>query len=92
MEDDSQRRELEDIKQKKQEMIKDNRNLYQERKGENGKLGLNPNAPDFIGSREQNEGNENIILQQSIKCYNCWGKDHLRLDCWYSQGNANGGY
>ena len=73
-------------------MIKDNRNLYQERKGENGKLGLNPNAPDFIGSREQNEGNENIILQQSIKCYNCWGKDHLRLDCWYSQGNANGGY
>ena len=41
------------IKQNKQEISKDSRNLYRKRKGENRELKLNPNAPDFIRSREQ---------------------------------------
>ena len=92
MKDDSQRRESQDIKQNKREIRKDNRNLYKKRRGENRKLEPNPNAPDFIGSRKQNEGNENITLQQPLKCCDCGGKGYMRRDYCYSQGNASGGY
>ena len=77
VQDGRHRRELEDIKPNKQEIIKANKNLYQERRGQNRKLELNPNTPDFIGSRKQNEVNENITLQHPIKCDICGGKGHM---------------
>ena len=92
LEDNNQIRGLKDNKQDMQEANEGNGNIEQGRRMENRKLKLNPNVPDFIGSRGRNAGNKNITLQQPLNCYNFEGKGHMRSDCWYSQGNASGDY
>ena len=86
--DENQRKELEDMEQNTQETNDNNKGRYQE----NNKWELNPKAREFTQYREQKGENSSNTAQQLIKCYNCGGKGHMQRDCWYSQGNANGGY
>ena len=86
--DENRRKELEDVEQNKQESNSNNKGRYQENK----KWELNPKAREFTQYREQKGENSSNTAQQLIRCYNCGGKGHMQRDCWYSQGNANGGY